>query len=182
MKKHENDAPPLTDAEPPLIQEWQDAIGAAAEWPVGALISRWVSRVTAAGTALAKDYAAAVRNLRAESAGRVRVHSALAKAIGGDAASKINDDSPPLTDAERRRLAQVPPQPSTVPHVVRLLVTFDGAASRVVVSRLPSEWPYSTINCNAVALGGEVLASGRSWGDVEQALEAACIDSQGRTP
>lgn len=100
--------------------------------------------------------------------------------LAGGEMKKSKVQASPLTDAERRLLAQVPPQPSTAPHVVRLLVTFDGAASRVEVARIPAEWPFQVLD--AYALNLEILASGRSWGDVEQTLEAACLDSQGRTP
>lgn len=87
--------------------------------------------------------------------------------------------TPPLTDAERRLLAQAPPQPSTVPHVVQLVVTFDGSASRVEVLRVTQGCEMLTSNWYP---SGDVIASGRSWGDVEKTFEAACLDSQGRTP
>lgn len=68
------------------IQKWRDN---AHEWnqtaqDAAALLERALP--------ILRDYPKVVERANREAKGRVRVHIALGEAIGGDAASKINDD------------------------------------------------------------------------------------------
>ena len=89
----------------------------------------------------------------------------------------IHRAAPPLTDAERRLLAQVPPEPLTVPLLDALK-----AARDVIVALanqagiVPGQHGYSSVQTDTERKAWQAV------GDIDAILAAACLDSQGRTP
>lgn len=84
---------------------------------------------------------------------------------------------PPITEAERRLLAQVPP-PSGPPtdhegDITRLLVTFDRKLDMVIVARI-------TLDGFRIASEDIILQNGRSYGALDKALKVVYLESLGR--